>query len=151
MLLEMPDGQIPLGADRFVRHLMRAGIRPVIVHPERNRAVMERVDRLEPLVDEGCYVQVTAGSLVGSFGAAAQAASQVLLDRGWVQAVASDAHNLTGRRPRMREAADWLRQHYGAETARKLTVTGPASLAQHNAQVNQVPATVAASAAAARG
>jgi protein-tyrosine phosphatase len=139
MLLEMPDGQIPLGADRFVRHLVRAGIRPVIVHPERNRAVMERVDRLEPLVDEGCYVQVTAGSFVGSFGSRAQAAAQELLERGWVQAVATDAHNLSGRRPRMSEAAAWLRQHHGESTAHRLTVTGPSELTQHNAQVNQPP------------
>jgi len=137
MLLEMPDGQIPLGADRFVRQLMRAGIRPVIVHPERNRAVMERVDRLEPLVDEGCYVQVTAGSFVGQFGARAQAAAKGLLERGWVHAAASDAHNLGGRRPRMRDADAWLRQHYGEQVARELTLLGPAGLCSQNDQVNQ--------------
>ena len=110
LLLEMPDGQVPLGALNFVRYLLAHYVRPVIAHPERNRGVMASLDRLQPLIDEGCYVQVTAGSLVGQFGARAQAVAAELLERCWVQAVASDAHNLTGRRPRMRDAAQWITQ-----------------------------------------
>jgi protein-tyrosine phosphatase len=137
MLLEMPDGQVPLGALQFVRRLMAAKVRPVIAHPERNRGVMEKVGRLQPFVDEGCYVQLTAGSLVGQFGARAQAVAADLLDRGWVHALASDAHNTAGRRPRMREAAEWVTQHHGAATARELTVLGPAGLCAGNSVANQ--------------
>ncbi len=136
MLLEMPDGQIPLGAELFVRRLVGAGIRPVVVHPERNRAVMDRPDKLRPLIDEGCYVQVTAGSFIGQFGSRAQATARALLDHGWVHAAASDAHNLTGRRPRMREAAHWLAAHYGERVARELTVLGPALLCGQNDTAN---------------
>lgn len=128
MLLEMPDGQIPLGSDRFVRHLLAHGVRPVIVHPERNRAVMEQPERLRGFIEQGCYLQVTAGSLVGQFGPKALATATALLDLGWVHAVASDAHNLTSRRPRMREAAAWLTAHYDDTLARQLTVSGPAGL-----------------------
>jgi protein-tyrosine phosphatase len=136
LLLEMPDGQVPLGALNFVRHLLKARVRPVIVHPERNRGVMEKLERLQPLVDEGCYVQVTAGSLVGQFGARAQAVAAELLERCWVHAVASDAHNTTSRRPRMRDAAAWITQHHGAAVARELTVLGPAGLCAQNAAAN---------------
>lgn len=128
MLLEMPDGQIPLGSDRFVGHMLSQRVRPILVHPERNRAVIEKPERIQPFIDQGCYVQVTAGSLVGQFGAKAQATAQTLVDRGWVHAVASDAHNLTGRRPRMRDAAAWLVRHSGEKVARQLTVLGPAGL-----------------------
>ena len=131
MLLEMPDGQIPLGSDRFVRHMLSHGVRPVIVHPERNRAVMDQPDRLRVFIEQGCFVQVTAGSLVGQFGAKAQTTATALLDLGWVHAVASDAHNLAGRRPRMRDAAAWLTSHYGDTLARQLTVLGPAGLCGH--------------------
>ena len=136
LLLEMPDGQVPLGALLFVRRLMAAKVRPVIVHPERNRGVMEKPERLREFVDEGCYVQVTAGSLVGQFGARAQAVAADLVTRGWVHAVASDAHNTTGRRPRMRDAAQWLAQHHGDQVARQLTVLGPAGLCMHNEAAN---------------
>jgi protein-tyrosine phosphatase len=137
MLLEMPDGQVPLGAERFVKHLLSAHIRPVLVHPERNRGVMENIERLAPLVEIGCFVQVTAGSLVGQFGAKAQAVAAELLERSWVQAVASDAHNLSGRRPRMRDASDWLIKHHGAAVARELTVLGPVGLCANNALMNR--------------
>lgn len=136
LLLEMPDGQVPLGALNFVRRLMAEKVRPVIVHPERNRGVMEKPERLRAFVDEGCYVQVTAGSLVGQFGARAQAVAADLVARGWVHAVASDAHNTTGRRPRMRDAAQWLTQHHGVPVARQLTLLGPAGLCTNNEAAN---------------
>jgi protein-tyrosine phosphatase len=139
LLLEMPDGQVPLGALNFVRHLLKHRVRPIVVHPERNRGVMEKPERLRPLIEEGCYVQVTAGSLVGGFGERAQAVAAELLTKGWVHAVASDAHNLAGRRPRMRDAADWLTKNYGASTTRELTLLGPAGLCSMNAAVNAPP------------
>jgi protein-tyrosine phosphatase len=136
LLLEMPDGQVPLGAEQFVRRLMNAGIRPVIAHPERNRMVMDKPERMQPLVDEGCALQLTAGSLVGDFGVRAETAARELLDQGWVQAVASDAHNLGGRKPRMKAAAQWLVRNYGQETALRLTTFGPGSLCGDNLGVN---------------
>ena len=136
MLLEMPDGQIPLGAAQFVRRLMAAGIRPVIAHPERNRMVMDQPERMQGLVEEGCALQLTAGALMGDFGPRARTAARALMDAGWVQAVASDAHNLGGRRPRMKAAALWLTENYGAEVAHRLTVQGPASLCAHNLFTN---------------
>jgi len=137
LLLEMPDGQVPLGAMAFVRRLLAARVKPVIVHPERNRGVMEKPDRLQDFIDAGCYVQLTAGSLVGQFGAKAQLVASQLVARGWVHAVASDAHNLAGRRPRMRDAAQWLTQHHGPSVARQLTLLGPAGLCAGNKEVNR--------------
>jgi protein-tyrosine phosphatase len=128
MLLELPDGQIPMGADQFVDRLIRHRIRPVIVHPERNRALIDDPDKLEDFVDMGCFVQLTASSVSGHFGSRVQAAAQAFLDEGWVHAVASDSHNLGGRKPRMTAAAEWLRTHYGDQTARRLTWAGPAML-----------------------
>jgi protein-tyrosine phosphatase len=128
MLLELPDGQVPLGSERFVQLLLGHRVRPVIAHPERNRAVMEQPGKLAPFIELGCAVQVTAGSLVGQFGAKAQACAEALLDKGWVTVVASDAHNLSGRRPRMREARDWLQLHHGDAAARRLTQLAPARL-----------------------
>lgn len=128
VLLEMPDGQVPLGAQRFTQQLLSQGVRPVIVHPERNRGVMERSDKLRPFVEDGCLVQLTAGSLVGQFGSTAQRVAHVLMDNGWVNVVASDAHNLGGRRPRMTAAQQYISQRWGAATARQLTLYSPAAL-----------------------
>ena len=133
LLLEMPDGQIPLGTIMLVRRLAAMRVRPVFVHPERNRAVMDDPSRVQPFVDEGCFLQLTAGSIVGQFGSKAQATAVQLLKMGGVTAVASDAHNLRGRLPRMADARAWLQQHLGDAVAHQLTVAGPAMLCQGNA------------------
>ena len=143
MLLEMPDAQIPIGADRFVAELRTRGVRPVLVHPERNKGVMANPERLRPFMDQGCLVQVTAGSLVGQFGATAQKTAEALLERQWVNVVASDAHNLRGRLPRMRDAREWLRKHLGEPMARRLTWTNPRAMTEAHARpaaVERVPA-----------
>lgn len=128
LLLEMPDGQVPLGADRFCAHLLRQGITPLIAHPERNRGVAEKPERIQAFVDAGCQVQITAASLLGEFGSRAERAALTLLDQGWVHVVASDAHNLSGRRPRLQAAQRWLAENRGESVARQLTLTGPARL-----------------------
>ena len=129
VLLELPDGQVPLGADRFCLALVRQGITPVIAHPERNRGVMEKPERMQPFVEAGCQLQVTAASVIGDFGSRAQATALHLLDQGWVQVLASDSHNLRGRAPRMGAARAWLASHYGEAVAHALTQVGPARLA----------------------
>ncbi len=129
VLVEMPDGQVPVGTDRLVARLVAKGLQPLIAHPERNRAVMESLSYLDPLLEAGAVVQLTAGSLLGEFGSKAQLTARQLLDRGHgVAAVASDSHNLRGRRPRMTAARAWLAEHYGEALALQLTETGPARL-----------------------
>jgi tyrosine-protein phosphatase YwqE len=128
LLLELPDGQIPLGTDRLVDLLMSKHVRPVIAHPERNKAVMADPRKMGPLVQRGCLLQLTAGSLLGEFGSKAEATSVALLDMGWVSAVASDAHRVDGRAPRMQAARNWLLAHRGANTAQRLTLEGPSQI-----------------------
>ncbi|NSL54047.1 tyrosine-protein phosphatase [Uliginosibacterium aquaticum] len=128
MLLELPDAQIPLGSVNLVRHLVGMGIRPVLVHPERNKAIMEKPDRVGQFVDAGCYLQLTAASLVGQFGPRVLAAADFMLHEGWASAIASDAHNLQGRPPRMREARAVLERRFGAALADELSIHGPARL-----------------------
>lgn len=128
MLLELPDSQIPLGSINLVRHLMGQRIRPVLVHPERNKAAMEKPERIAQFVDAGCYLQITAGSLLGQFGSRVSAATDYFLEHGWVSVVASDSHNLRGRPPRMREAFSVLQRRFGFDLARELTQLAPARL-----------------------
>lgn len=128
MLLELPDAQIPVGADVFVHRLLDLNICPVIVHPERNRSVFMNPAKIKPFVDAGCQLQITASSLVGQFGPAVEKAAWDLIDKGYVKAIASDSHNTTGRRPRMTEAKNAIASKYGFDAATNLTEKGPAEL-----------------------
>ena len=128
-LIELPDGQIPVGTDRLAGLMIERGITPLIAHPERNKAVMEQPTRLEPLRRLGCKFQVTAASVLGEFGSRAQTAARHLLDAGWVDVLATDAHNLSGRRPRLSAARDWIIAHYDGALAERLTRTEPDAIA----------------------
>lgn len=128
MLLELPDALIPIGSDRLVRRLVDHGVLPVIVHPERNSAVIERPERLRPFIEMGCRLQLTASSVVGAFGRRAEKTVRDLLERGWADAVASDAHSVRFRPPRMQEAHEQLSRSYGVRVADELMLHGPARL-----------------------
>jgi len=132
MLLEMPDAIIPVGSDKLVRYLLDNNIRPVLVHPERNKAVMEKPDRLRPFIEMGCFVQLTAASVIGEFGSSALRTAQTLLDNEWVDIIASDAHNLKGRAPRMGAARQALAGSFGQGFADQLTWHTPAHIAGIN-------------------
>ena len=101
MLLEFPHSHVPVGADKLVAWLLQQGIRPMIAHPERNKDIMRSIDKLLPFIRLGCLLQVTAGSVAGSFGQFARARAADLLERGWVTVLASDAHNIETRPPEL--------------------------------------------------
>jgi protein-tyrosine phosphatase len=128
LLLEFPYGILPVGTEKLVRWLISQKIRPMIAHPERNKAIMHHPERLSVFVDMGCLLQVTAASLVGEFGSAVQSSVLLMLARGWVSVVATDAHNLTHRAPKLTQARNYLLTHYGHELADELTLIMPAKI-----------------------
>lgn len=128
VLLEMPDTHVPVGAEKLVKWLLAQGIRPVLAHPERNRAIRDVPGKAQALLALGCRMQLTAGAVLGHFGPQVLRAARALLHNGCIDAIASDAHNLTTRRPCMTAARAWLVQHHGEAVARQLTCSGPAML-----------------------
>lgn len=125
VLLELPDTHIPVGTEKLIEFLLTQDIHPVIAHPERNKAIRENPSKAKALVDLGCAMQLTAGALLGDFGLTVSRSAHHLVDAGLVHAVASDAHNLNGRRPRMGAARDYIQQRWGAAEAKQLTYSGP--------------------------
>lgn len=128
LLIELPDGHIPKGTERLITALRDHQYRTVIAHPERNKEIMHRFDRLKSLVEAGAYLQLTAASVVGQFGPRAQVTAYRSIESGWVAAIASDAHNLIGRRPRMTDAYRLILNRYGTEAASHLFWHGPSLL-----------------------
>lgn len=128
LLIELHDARIPPFTINAIRHLSGRGLQAIIAHPERNKAVMADPDCLEPLLAEGCLMQITAGSLIGNFGARAAGAAAELLRREWIHFIATDAHNLRSRPPMMREAKKFVARHFGDDVAERLTVANPGAL-----------------------
>lgn len=125
LLLEFPDGQIPVGTEKAVEYLRARRYLPLIAHPERNKAVMEDWRRLKPLLEAGCLTQLTAASVTGAFGASARRSALQLLDAGVVTVIASDAHNAKHRPPLLAEARAEVAARYGEAVADALTRVTP--------------------------
>ena len=125
MLLELPHGNVPVGADRLVAWLRARGVRPMIAHPERNKDVMRSLDKIRPFIKAGCLLQVTAGSITGRFGPQAQQRAHEMLKQDLVFAVATDAHNLEHRPPELAEAHEAVSVLLNADEADLLTRLNP--------------------------
>ena len=125
LLVEFADFSIPSTLDHSLHELQLAGLHPVITHPERNPLIRAQPDRLFRWLRQGCYVQVTAQSLLGRFGKGAQAITEEWLDVGAIHFLASDAHNLTSRPLRLKEAFDKVAKTRGEAVAEALFFDNP--------------------------
>jgi len=125
LLVEFADFSIPASLDHALHELQLAGLTPVITHPERNPLIRAQPDRLFRWLRQGCYAQITAQSLFGKFGKSAEIVSDEWLKAGAVHFLASDAHNITSRPLRLREAFDYVTKKYGEELARALLLENP--------------------------
>ena len=128
MLLEFPHQLIPVGSGRFIYSLLKLKIRPLIAHPERNKAIMVNPDKIREFTEAGCWLQLTAGSLAGRFGLQAESTAFALIDEGWNCLAATDAHNLHSRPPLLSEARNVLRSRYGEAVAHNMVVAKPAQI-----------------------
>lgn len=128
LLLEFPHAHIPPGSDNLTAWLLANNILPMIAHPERNRTVWEQPSKLQPFIKQGCLMQVTANSLLGHFGERSLALAKSLLEEGHASVIASDAHNLTNRTPRLSAARDQATLWLGGAKANKLVLDTPAEI-----------------------
>jgi protein-tyrosine phosphatase len=125
LLVEFSEFSIPPSADQTLHEMRLMDVRPVITHPERNAILHVSPGRLAGWVRLGCFVQVTAGSITGTFGTRPQQDSLRWIGEGLVHFVASDAHN-TRRRPlKLKGAYDVVRERFGEDKARALFVENP--------------------------
>lgn len=132
VLLEFPHGYIPLGADRLTRWLIAQDVLPIIAHPERNKDVMRDLTKLQPFLNQGCLLQLTADAVAGRFGANCAAVSRRLLQERVVTILASDAHNVAHRPPSLRAGVEAAARIVGESQAEDLVHARPWTLASRH-------------------
>ncbi len=125
LLLEFADFALPPSLDQALVRLQQVGLKLIVTHPERNPLLRNAPERLRRWLDAGCYLQITALSLTGRFGPQAERAALEYLDRGWAHFVASDAHNVDRRPPRLRQAYDLVAARRGPQVAKALFNDNP--------------------------
>ncbi len=103
ILLEPPFSSVAPALEMIVGDLKRRGNRILLAHPERCPAIHRDPRMLRSLVAGGVLTSITAGSLVGRFGSTVRRFAMRLVEEELVHNVASDAHDLDGRAPGIRE------------------------------------------------
>ncbi|WP_223652955.1 tyrosine-protein phosphatase [Halopseudomonas nanhaiensis] len=125
LLLEFSHAEVPFGAERMTQWLLDQGIIPVLAHPERNKGLMRQPGKLKPFLQQGCLLQVTAGSIAGAFGERVKQLAHALLQEGVVNVIASDAHNVNRRPPDMRHGLRIASEIVGERRAKHLVLDTP--------------------------
>jgi protein-tyrosine phosphatase len=97
LLLELWKNTWLPETERVIFELRASGIIPIIAHPERYRAIQQDPGRLLSLLEQGVLTQLTAGGLLGILGNTTRKCAEMLLRRGYIHFIASDAHGLSSR------------------------------------------------------
>ena len=124
LLLELPHDLLvdPLAT---IDMLGKRGLQTIMTHPERHPYLAGRDQMLQDWVDRGAVIQLTAGSLLGEFGRRAYDQAWRILQLGLASLVATDAHDVVRRPPRLSEALAMLTRELGSDLARTLCIDNP--------------------------
>jgi len=131
LLLEFPSNIIPVGSNNLTKWLLTQGITPMIAHPERNQAIMDNPNKLKPFLDQGCLLQLTASSLLGNFGQKSKNIAEQLLQENKVTIMATDAHNIRYRPPKLTESLQQATNLIGEIQAKKLVIDTPKEITKN--------------------
>ena len=133
VLIEFPLTHLPAEADQAIFNLRVNGFKPIIAHPERIPSVIDSPQRLANLLTGQVYVQLTAGSLTGSFGPGPEKCARYLLKKGLVHFLATDSHGADFRRPVLSKGLKIASKLIGNREAQRLVYANPqAVLAGHD-------------------
>ena len=132
LLVEFSEYSVPPTTSHTLHEMQLMGLHPIITHPERNGLIRHQPEKLWRWMRQGCYVQVTAQSLLGRFGRDTAKIVLDWLDHERIHFIATDAHSVTGRPLKLREAYDVVAKRRGAEIADALFTHNPMAAFEGN-------------------
>ncbi|MFT9486547.1 MAG: tyrosine-protein phosphatase [Tepidibacillus sp.] len=115
VFVEFPYDRVPMGAEQLIFEIQVAGFVPIIPHPERNRDFRENPNKLYQLVKRGALTQLTASSLLGTFGANIQKFAEEIVEHHLSHMIATDSHGIGKRGEKLKEAYQTLYNQFGAQ------------------------------------
>jgi protein-tyrosine phosphatase len=128
ILVELAAHAVPPMLEQPLHRAQLDGWTILLAHPERNAVFQAKPELLAALVRIGVRTQVTAASFTGDFGDAAQRSAADWLRKGLVHVVATDAHSVKKRPPRIREARARVAEIAGEAAAEALFAANPRAI-----------------------
>ncbi|TRZ36822.1 tyrosine protein phosphatase [Niallia circulans] len=115
LFIEFPTSSVPRYSERLLYDIQVKGLTPIIVHPERNKELLNNPKILYDIVKNGALTQVTAASIAGYFGKPVQKFSKQLIENNLTHFIASDAHNTNNRSFKLNEAFKIIDKDFGVD------------------------------------
>ena len=124
LMLELPH-EVFIEPTVLLDSLAAQDLRCVVTHPERHPFLARNPGHVERWGRYEASLQITAGSLLGEFGCLSEDAAWAFLDAPLPLLIATDAHDVRGRAPRMTAAYEELTNRYGRRAADLLCCENP--------------------------
>lgn len=132
LLTEFPFDTKSKDITAMLQKILALGYIPLIAHPERYIAVCKKPQNVMPWLDMGCHLQLTGGSILGTYGKTVQKAAATLLQHDLVACIASDAHGIHRRSNYLLDVYDHLTVQYSKQYAQCLMYETPMGICHNN-------------------
>ena len=141
VLVDLDPGPLSPGLEQGLFELRTAGYRPILAHPERHQQLARSLQAIQRLREQDLLLQLDAGSLMGQFGRRARATAEILVERRWVEFVASDGHDLRHRPMSLASARQRVTELAGPAEAERVFRENPGRVLRGEVPVPGPPAT----------
>ncbi len=94
VLVEMSYFQAPINLNEILFRLQNNAYAPILAHPERYAYFHRNFQKYEDLKERGCKFQLNMLSLSGHYGSGIQKTAFQLLEKGFIDFIASDTHRI---------------------------------------------------------
>jgi protein-tyrosine phosphatase len=128
VLIEPSHNIPPPRLEESVFSLVVSGYTPIITHPERLNWIDGHHDAFVRMIGQGAWMQITADALTGLFGTKAKYWAERMVGEGHAHILASDAHSVTRRIPRLSAGLEVAAKLLGPEQARYLVLDRPKAI-----------------------
>jgi protein-tyrosine phosphatase len=126
LLFELPLFDFPDRVGDFIFQCRLNGLVPILAHPERYIYLRKALDKIFTWYNQGCLMQMNAGSLTGQFGSKAADFTKKLLEAKVLHFAASDAHDLEYRSyDSINESYNMVKETASTEYADELFIINP--------------------------
>jgi protein-tyrosine phosphatase len=129
ILLELPAYVIPPipQLENIVTSLKANQITPIFAHPERNFPILKDLSIMDKLIRCGALFQATAASLTDP---SIKKTTLKMISRGYIHAIASDAHDVLKRPPILSVAYEIISRKIDRDIAKMLCMQNPFRIIQ---------------------
>lgn len=93
--------------EKSLSNMLSYGYTPILAHAERYEGVYDDLRFLEGILEKGVLVQINAESVLSEKGKLIRPVCK-LIKKGYVHFIASDAHDMQKRPPRLKECTEYL-------------------------------------------